>query len=383
MAGYRESVPKDNILVMFNSAKRTAGCSTSFSTTLNNPITRVRKIEFVSAEIPATYYVFNDGNLALCKIAGVEIVMTPGSYTLAGMIAMVNGLAGMSGVVLSQNAAGKLVFSIPTLTTLVINLNKSDTSASYHRGAQVLGFCTTTSMPSVVPTSSVVADLVMRTTNFVFVNNNRSLAFTITVGGVPTTYVCYITAGNYTAATLCTELQTRIAAVIPNIATTTVTYSSITYKFTIAFTVSVAFQSAVLVYGTTSATNAAIVSTASGPLGITANLSAGAGTAFSNVCQNPGNVSGIPYFYIKSFALSSKRQTKTFSSQSYEDTVHKIVVNVNPGDIISDQAEYRNQIFMASNTTFTSIDLRLEDEDGILLDLNGLDWSVGMIFEIM
>lgn len=383
MASYRDGVPKDNVLVMFNSAKRTAGCPTSFSTTLNNPISRVRKIEFVSAEIPATYYVFNDGNLALCKISGNEIIMTPGSYTLAQMLAMVNGLANMAGVTLAQNSAGKLYFTIPATTTLIINLNRSDSSSSYHRGATILGFCTTTSMPSVGSVTYLTGDLVMKTTNFVFVNNNRSISITITVGGVPTTYTAYITAGNYTAATLCTEIQTRLAGVIPNFSTATVTYSSINYKFTIAFTVSVAFQTAVLNYGTTSATNAALVSTASAALGITANLSAGAGTAFTNTCQNPGNVSGIPYFYIKSFALSSKRQTKTFSSQTYEDTVHKIVVNVNPGDIISDQAEYRNQIFMASGTTFTAIDLRLEDEDGVLLDLNGLDWSVGMIFEIM
>ncbi len=176
-----------------------------------------------------------------------------------------------------------------------------------------------------------------------------------------------ITPGNYTATTLITELTTQL-----NIAfagqSPAVTFSSLTYKLTISK------SSAFNVDSYTDIPT----STASYALGFHVSSA----TSTSITADSAINIAGPNYILISSEYLTSGIQHKTlFSDSTYQSVFWAVPVSCSPGDTIIENPLI--PIRLNAQTTVLStdvIDIQLYDDRYNLLDLNGLDWAMQLVF---
>jgi hypothetical protein len=76
---------EDRIWVYVDSNQRTSGTNENFSITLNNPISRVRRVRITDVQIPRTFYTITTNNNQLNFNTGVPAVhsvfMDPGNYS--------------------------------------------------------------------------------------------------------------------------------------------------------------------------------------------------------------------------------------------------------------------------------------------------------------
>ena len=209
--------------------------------------------------------------------------------------------------------------------------------------------------------SAVTSDFAIYESTLVLIADNRS--FIINQSAVDHTF--NITAGNYTGFTLATQLQTLILAVLSGF---TVVYNTNNYTFT--FT-----------HSSTAFTFKGSTSSAATALGFTGDV---ASTSLVVNSQQQVQVVGPTSFLIKSRALSLPRQTIVRPNSLYTDSIYELSLDGNPGDIIYDKPEDANELYMATvgGASFSSIDFRLLDDTGKLVDLgvNGR-WKIYLIFE--
>jgi hypothetical protein len=177
---------------------------------------------------------------------------------------------------------------------------------------------------------------------------------TITFDGIDRTVT--LTPGNYTFYDLCQALQTAIET-IPNVSSSTVTYSRITSCYTISITTTAPI--------TTTTVQTGGLSTY---LGITTALTDSIGSSPKVFTTNP------------TYPLKKMIQIRsyTISATSQQIGIHRIPIKVRPSDYISDESEYRQPIWLVRPQTIQLLDLAILDEDGCLLNLNGFDWSVSI-----
>lgn len=197
--------------------------------------------------------------------------------------------------------------------------------------------------------------------------NTSNNTFLFTEGGVPFTIT--ITPGTYTAATLATELQTRIAAVSAGF---TVTYSSTLLKFTFNHNTGVAWS---IFFGTRN--------TPYLHMGFPVGTVYSATGVSSIVSPFAVLVTGSNYLYLNSSKIGSlinfnlaDGNPKGGSGQQ----ICRIPVTVSYGGIITyndpDPSKYFD--FFAGGQ-FDSFDLYLTlgaDQSQIPLDMKGVSWSV-------
>ncbi len=177
-----------------------------------------------------------------------------------------------------------------------------------------------------------------------------------------------ITPGNYTASTLITELTNKITASIGG--SPIVTFSSSTYKLTITRGSAFRVDSYIDIPASTASYNLGFrVSSAS---------------SSSVTADSAMNISGPNYILISSNYLTNGIQHKTmYSDSSYQNVFWAVPVNCSPGDTIIEETTI--PIRLNSKISISSsdiIDIKLYDDRGALLNLNGLDWSIQFVFFI-
>jgi hypothetical protein len=101
-------------------------------------------------------------------------------------------------------------------------------------------------------------------------------------------------------------------------------------------------------------------------------------TATSIVMPDVINLSGPKYLLIKSQRLTRPKITRPFLNSVQDDVLYKMVVTGSSGDILIEKNTYSNLLKYGVRQTINQIDFQLTDENGALINLNGLDWSLSV-----
>lgn len=178
-----------------------------------------------------------------------------------------------------------------------------------------------------------------------------------------------VTPGNYNTSTLAIELKSKIDTAFGD-TNTTITFSTTTYKLTIARTTPFVVDAEVDVPSSTFAKLIGFyVSSTSG------NSATGDGVI---------NISGPNYIVVESAFLTKAIQHRTnYSSSLYSNVLATVPVVVSPGDIIT----LDNQLLLPVRLNYKFniettdiIDIVLKDDVGNILDLNKADIAIHLTF---
>lgn len=333
-------LPNDTVLVMINSAKRSHGNPGFFNVGLQGQIKRIKRLEFIEAEVPYVWYDIGVGNCNICKIGGVDVSIPAGIYTTLTDIknALIVGGATVNIIAVSTTSA-------------YISIADCAIDATINLGAATLGFEHNTTVGTQIST----IPLPIKNASFVFKAPNNTM--TITFDGVDRTIT--VTPGNYTHYDLCQSLQTSLRA-LPNIdATSTVSYNIITNSYIFTIT-----------------TIAPITTTTIG----TGNFATYIGFTSAVTIVDAGN----PKVFTSqpSYPLKKVLQIRSYAIRINDNTiVHRVPIKVLPTDYIALNNEYRQALYLTRPQTIQTIDLALLDEDGAQVYLNGFDWSLSLLIE--
>lgn len=352
MSAFRQAFPKDRISVTFDTAYRSSGTISMPIFTLNESLKRIGKILVDKIVFPCSYFIFHTGNNSLGTINSTEIIIPAGTYTATSLAAAVQVAiratgGGFSAAICSYDNTTK-IFTISSGSVSTFNISSLASLSA------ILGFTSnSTSVTSVTSNFAVYED------NFVIVADNRSFV----INQVATDYTFNIPVGNYSGNTLASELQTQILLQLSNF---TVSYNSNNYTFVITATSSFTFKS---------------TGSASSMLGFSTNISSTSNVVIS---PNPVNIIGPTSIIIKSRAITNVRQMSVRCHPIYLDNIYELLLDGNIGDIIYDNPDESNEIFIASSggASISNIDFRICDDEGRIIDLgvNGR-WKIVLIFE--
>jgi len=202
-------------------------------------------------------------------------------------------------------------------------------------------------------------------------DNNHTLHID---GGV--TGTADIPNGNYTTSTMSAALKTAMEAVMG--ATATVTYSSVTNKFTLVHSGTSFFVD------TAGADNIAYM------IGFEEDLA----SATSQTSDTAIDLSGPKHLVLKSTILTQFSAEKNITSSALaaiyvtntgvsDNILHTIPVNAQPTGVTLDIPLRTSSIRLNTQLVFqNNIDFRLEDDEGNLLEMNGKEWSAKLIFKV-
>jgi hypothetical protein len=174
-----------------------------------------------------------------------------------------------------------------------------------------------------------------------------------------------ITSGNYTATSLIPELISKIDTALGG--TTTITYSTQTLKFTINHSANIQITN-----------NGAGTSPLAALLGYSTTTAA----ATSHTATQAANISGPNYIRVVSEFLTKPIHHKTlYANDTLATTLLVVPVHAGYGDIITTEPEIpvRLSYKLAIKST-DIIDFTLKDEFNNTVDLNGLNWSMQIVF---
>jgi hypothetical protein len=170
-----------------------------------------------------------------------------------------------------------------------------------------------------------------------------------------TGYSVTLTPGNYSIDELCDHMKARLDAVA-TFATWTVTNDVNTLKIGISATAT--FK---MVYALT---------TASKLIGLASDSS----VASSWTATNVYNVSRTERIHV---LCPSLKQVHHDYDGAHTSRILSIPLDVNPGEVQRYVPEaYGQDAFFLGGGSLSDVDLTLADDDGVELDLNGLDWSI-------
>ena len=174
-------------------------------------------------------------------------------------------------------------------------------------------------------------------------------------------HMCTITPGTYGTLDFIAELKSKMNAQQSGY---TITYSSITFKLTFANASSFTLQ-----YTNTSGT-----STIGKVIGM--NSTANSSTGTSVTLPNTINLGGTKYILIKSDTLVRPKIIRPYLNTAYDNTLYKVPVTGEPGDIMVEKNLYTNLLKYGVRQTLRNIDFQLYDDAGNILNLNGMNWSI-------
>lgn len=179
-------------------------------------------------------------------------------------------------------------------------------------------------------------------------NTNNQIQFTVGAN----TYLATISPGNYEITSYVDTVQTQMNALFPGF---TVSYARETHKITI-----------------NNSTNFTILATSSASRQLGVATTAAQSTTWTS--QNAVDISGPKYLLLHSLALTNQKIIKSYVDSLPSDVVAKISIVGAPGDILIDNVN--QNLLYRTPQLIDKIDIRLTDENGELIDLNGLDFSV-------
>lgn len=178
-----------------------------------------------------------------------------------------------------------------------------------------------------------------------------------------------ITSGNYTAASLQLELKTKIDTAFAD-TTTVVTFSNITYKLTITRDTAFVID--------------AVADVATSTLAKYIGFNVSSTSATTATGDSVINIAGPNYINIESSFLTKATQHKVaYGTNLYANILLTVPLLWSPGDIISIGEQpllpVRLNYKFSINTT-DIIDIKLKDDLGNILNLNGSDFSMQFVF---
>lgn len=175
--------------------------------------------------------------------------------------------------------------------------------------------------------------------------------------------------GNYTSTSITLELKNKIDAALGG-TSTVVTFSNVTYKFTIARSTSFVLDAGPLWPASTAAKS--IGFQVSSP------------SAVSIVSDSVVNISGPNYINLVSNFLTKTIHHKViYADTSYEGVLFTIPLTVSPGEIITvgEQPLLPVRLSYKAKILATDIiDFTLKDDDNNILNLNGSDFAMEIVF---
>lgn len=174
--------------------------------------------------------------------------------------------------------------------------------------------------------------------------------------------------GNYNSGNIAMVLKNELDVSAAAGAPWTVVFDLITLKLTISS--AVAFS---------------IVTTTANTMASELGFNSDTAVNTSHVGDGVVNLSGPRYLVIKSSLIGENRAftTAVAPEVSSRNIIQTIPVNTNPGGVVLDSMSNPRYNILGFKTSFhKDIDFRLEDDKGNLLELNGNDWSVQLIFEL-
>ena len=226
-----------------------------------------------------------------------------------------------------------------------------------------------------------------------YVVNSRNNGFEVDSADAAAAVV-RLTHGNYNANALAVEIKTRIEAADAGTNTYTVTYDSVTNRFTILASANefvLDFRPAAVTAGGSGTTESLLGATATKIMGFSvgglgssgvhdsANASTAALTVISDISVN---VAGEEAIYVRSSIPNvNTYETRT---RSYSNILAKVPVPVGFFSIIHFTPHARSfTLQMPPRSKLDIIELQLTDSAAIELDLNGLEWEITLMVEHM
>jgi hypothetical protein len=176
-----------------------------------------------------------------------------------------------------------------------------------------------------------------------------------------------ISNGNYTATSLILELINKINAGIGG--NTVITYSSQTLKLTISNDNNIQIR----------AHNPGVTNS---PLSKLLGFLVDSLSNTTIIADSAMNISGPNYISIDSQFLTRPIQNKTlYSDDNLQTSLLAVPVHTSFGDIITLEPNLPIRLnYKISINTSDIIDIKLLDEFGNIINLNGLDWAMQIIF---
>ena len=90
---------------------------------------------------------------------------------------------------------------------------------------------------------------------------------------------------------------------------------------------------------------------------------------------------GPLYLYIKSNILTEKKLSLQSFDPFYKNVMAEIILDKEAGNVIFNSKSNDRVNRLAYNTTVSTVDVRLEDENGVLYNPNGFDWAFTIVFQ--
>ncbi len=199
-------------------------------------------------------------------------------------------------------------------------------------------------------------------TFYSFYSSNNVLR--VNYGGVTS---ITITPGNYTTSSLAAELKTQLDTTLS--ITSTVIFISNTMKFSIT-----TGASAITILSVT--TDA--LSTAASALGFRTDSASLTSVTSDSVVK----INGPNYLSICSTFLTKPVNNKTtYANSTYNDVLLTVPVNTGPGGIIISESNYPIKCsYKYEIKTTDVIDFQIKDDLGNILNFNGVDISMQIVF---
>lgn len=196
-----------------------------------------------------------------------------------------------------------------------------------------------------------------------YVINSSNNVITFNSGAI----VATIAPGNYNSSSLSLELKNKINTAFGD-TNTTVTYSSSTFKLTITRTTSFVIDSFVTIPA----------STLSKTIGF--RISSVSGT--TAIGDTAINISGPNYLLIYSKFLARPIFRKTlYVNDNYQDVLIAVPVNTSQGNIITMNPNIPIRLSYKFNISSSDIiDIQIRDENENIINLNGLDIALQLVF---
>jgi len=194
---------------------------------------------------------------------------------------------------------------------------------------------------------------------YVITSTNYTLNFE---DNVATPLTINITPGNYSGTSFATELQTQMNT---QMAGFTVSYDDSIYKLR--------FQNA---------TNFKLIlasSTLAPVMGLLADTALATDTTLTGIA----NLSGPNYILIKSEALTRPKKIKPYFGANQTNVFYKMPIQTGPGTSLLERNMFSTGIRFPVRQTLRTLDFKLEDPDGVALDLNGVRWSMTLVVDTL
>lgn len=185
------------------------------------------------------------------------------------------------------------------------------------------------------------------------------------VDGAAAAHTTTLTSGNYTATALAAHIETKLTADNTNVGDVyTVACPTLTNKMTITNSTS----NFSLTFGTNTANSCAYV------LGFTNTNKTAAKTYTGEnvVCL------GVKYLTVESDLCLGQN---TYTSATLNNVLAYVPVNVNTGDLIAHSYELAKS-FKVNRSELSRFYIRVKDDRGNTVDLNGVDWSMNVVISL-